>query len=636
MAPKGLKVGEILLAQGLIDEDQLEHALEEHRRTGLVLGKIIVRLGMVDEDTMSSILGDQIVLKQRKKLGEILLDQGTVTQEDIDEALALQKESGGTKKIGQCLVEQKKITEESLLNVLSAQLEIPQVRLANYNFDHSIVALITGEMARNHKVVPLYARDKTLTIAMSDPTDMRTIDFLRFKTQYNIEPVIATESDIAKSIHDLYGVASQSVDALIEEEKKAQARQDKAIEEPEEETLDYASEEGRKIVQIVNSIISEAVNGGASDIHLEPSDNHLRLRFRTDGELSVRSTIPHTISNAVISRFKIMANMDIAEKRKPQDGRITIRVGRNREVDLRVSSFPVTSRKRGVMEKVVTRILDPEKNQFGLDDMGINPKTLSWLREGIRLPNGIILVTGPTGSGKSTTLYACIREINNTAVNISTMEDPVELNLDGVNQGQINNAAGFTFAAGMRALLRQDPDIILLGEMRDHETASIAVEAALTGHLVLSTLHTNDSAGAFPRLLEMGLEPYLVTSAVKGVLAQRLVRRVCQSCKEEIEVPAGVKRRLHVAEDAKFFKGMGCPKCENTGKRGRIALLEYLRPDEGFAELVLKRSSSEVLKRHGIDHCGMITLRADGLDKAMRGLVTLEDALAASTADYVD
>ncbi|MBO7130830.1 MAG: Flp pilus assembly complex ATPase component TadA, partial [Fibrobacterales bacterium] len=416
---KGTKVGEILLEQGLIDEDQLQHALNEHRRTGLMLGKVIVRLGFVDEDTMASILGEQISLKQKKRLGDILIEQGIVNQGDVDEALAMQKRTG--QKLGKCLVELNKITGEQLLNVLSAQLDIPQVKLKNYHFDHGAVALITEEMSRTHKVVPLYVRGKTLTIAMVDPTDMRTVDYLRFKTQMNVESVMATEDDINKAIESLYGVQNTGIDELIGE--------DKAAAKPEEtpdanaDDLDFTSEEGRKIVAIVNSIISEAVNGGVSDIHLEPEDNYLRLRYRTDGELSVRSTIPHTLSNAVLSRFKILASMDIAEKRKPQDGRITIKLS-GHEVDLRVSSFPVSLRKRGVMEKIVIRILDPEKNQFSLDDMGMLPVTLKRLRAGIRLPNGIILVTGPTGSGKSTTLYACIREINRPEVNISTMEDP--------------------------------------------------------------------------------------------------------------------------------------------------------------------------------------------------------------------
>ena len=631
MAQKGTKIGEILLAQGLIDEDQLQHAMNEHQRTGLMLGKVIVRLGFVDEETMASILGEQITLKQKKRLGEILLEQKIVKQEDIDEALAMQKRTG--QKIGKCLLELKRVSEEKLLDVLSAQLDIPQVRLKNYHFDHSAVALITEEMARTHKVVPLYVRGKTLTIAMVDPTDMRTVDYIHFKTQMNVDSVITTESDVTKAIESLYGVQNAAIDELIGDDKAAAKSEETP--DADADNMDFSSEEGRKIVAIVNSIISEAVQGGVSDIHLEPEDSYLRLRYRTDGELAVRSTIPHTLSNAILSRFKILANMDIAEKRKPQDGRITIKLS-GHEVDLRVSSFPVSLRKRGVMEKIVIRILDPEKNQFSLDDMGMLPITLKRLRAGIRLPNGIILVTGPTGSGKSTTLYACIREINRPEVNISTMEDPVELNIDGINQGQINNAAGFTFAAGIRSLLRQDPDIMLIGEMRDKETSSMAVEAALTGHLVLSTLHTNDTCGAFPRLLEMGLEPYLVTSAVKGVLAQRLVRRICQVCKKEVEVDEETKRRLHVPLETKFYKGEGCAKCDGTGKKGRVPIIEYLVPDEGFCSLVLKRASGDELKHYALEHCGLVTLRADGLDKASHGICTLEDALAASTADFDD
>lgn len=623
------KIGELLLAQGLIDEDQLDHALNEHKRTGMMLGKIIVRLGFVTEETLTGILGAQIKLKRKKRIGDILIDQGYVTKEEVESALNLQKTSG--KKLGTCLVELNAITETKLLDALSAQLEIPQVKLENFSFDLSAASLIPEEMARTHKVVPLYRRDKVLTIAMVDPTNLRTIDHIKFKTQLEVEPVMSTQRDILSSLESVYGLDNESLSSLLGETDEEL----ETIEDDQDDEIELTDEEGKQVVKIVNSIVNEAIAIGASDIHLEPQETYLQLRYRIDGELVVKPPIPGKLMGQIISRLKILSKMDIAEKRKPLDGRFTIRF-RGKEVDLRVSSFPCMLRKRGVTEKICMRILDPDGNKFGLDDMGFYPRSLEQLRHTINLPNGICLVTGPTGSGKSTTLYACIREINSPQVNISTMEDPVELNLEGVNQGQINKDAGFTFAAGIRALLRQDPDIMLIGEMRDNETAGMAIESALTGHFVLSTLHTNDTCGSFPRLLDMGLEPFLVTSAIKGVLAQRLVRRICKHCKEQVDVEPELKEKLRIDPDSIFYKGAGCEKCEGSGMKGRAPLIEYLVPDEGFRALVLKHATADELKAHAMKECDLYTLRMDGIRKAMEGVTTLEEAMGASSADYED
>lgn len=621
------KIGELLLAQGLIDNDQLEHALSEHKRTGMMLGKIIVRLGFVTEDTLSGILGAQIKLKRKKRIGDILVDQGYVTKEEVNSALDMQKTSG--KKLGACLVESQAITENKLLDALSAQLEIPQVKLENFSFDLQAATLIPEEMARTHKVVPLYRKDKVLTIAMADPTNLRTIDHIKFKTQLEVDPVMSTQKDILSALEGVYGVENETLSALLGDTDDDL----ETVEDDQDDEIELTDEEGRQVVKIVNSIVNEAIATGASDIHLEPQETYLQLRYRIDGELVVKPPIPGKLMGQIISRLKILSKMDIAEKRKPLDGRFTIRY-RGKEVDLRVSSFPCMLRKRGVTEKVCMRILDPDGNKFGLDDMGFFPRSLTQLREIINMPNGICLVTGPTGSGKSTTLYACIREINSPQVNISTMEDPVELNLEGVNQGQINKDAGFTFAAGIRALLRQDPDIMLIGEMRDEETAGMAIESALTGHFVLSTLHTNDTCGAFPRLLDMGLEPFLVTSAIKGVLAQRLVRRICKHCKEPAEVESRIKSKLRIPDDTVFYKGVGCAKCDGVGMKGRAPLIEFLVPDEGFRSLVLKHSTADELKAYALKHLDLYTLRKDGLRKAMDGVTTLEEAMGASTDDY--
>jgi type IV pilus assembly protein PilB len=624
------KIGELLLAQGLIDDDQLSHALNEHKRTGLMLGKIIVRLGFVEEDVMSSILGHQIKLKKSKRLGDILVDQGYITSDQIEKALNRQKDT--SEKLGVCLVKLGFISESKLLDALSAQLEIPQVKLENFNFDLSAATLIPEEMARQHLVAPLYKKGTTLTVAMKDPSNLRTIDHVSFKAGLEVEPVMSTQKDIIEALDKIYGVNNETLSSLL----GVQDTDDlETIEEAEDNEIELTDEEGRQVVKIVNSIVNEAVACGASDIHLEPQETFLQLRYRVDGNLQVKPPIPGRLMGQIISRLKILSKMDIAEKRKPLDGRFTVKF-RGKEVDLRVNSFPSMLRKRGVTEKIVMRILDPEANQFGLDDMGVYPKALMELREKINLPNGIVLVTGPTGSGKSTTLYACVREINDPTKNISTMEDPVELNLDGVNQGQINVDAGFTFAAGIRALLRQDPDIMLLGEMRDQETASMAVEAALTGHLVLSTLHTNDSCGAFPRLLDMGLEPFLVTTAINGILAQRLVRKICKKCKKEVEVDAAVKKRLRIDPDSVFYRGKGCEKCNGSGMKGRAPLIEFLVPNEGFKDLVNKHASADELKRYAMKNCGLWTLRMDGISKAKAGVTTLEEALSASVADYDD
>lgn len=355
------------------------------------------------------------------------------------------------------------------------------------------------------------------------------------------------------------------------------------------------------------------------------------MRYRIDGDLAEKNQIPAKLMPQILSRIKVLSSMDIAEKRKPLDGRFTIR-NNGKEVDLRVNTFPVSLRNRGVTEKIVMRILDPNANNIPLEKMGMAPKMYELFEEAINLPDGIVLVTGPTGSGKSSTLYSCIRKVLTPEVNIVTMEDPVEMNIAGVSQGQINKAAGFTFAAGIRAILRQDPDIIMLGEMRDKETAEMAVQAALTGHLVFSTLHTNDSAGAFTRMLDMGLEPFLVSSCVKAVLAQRLVRRICSKCREEKFYPEDTLVRVGIRPGTRFFHGKGCKTCQGSGYKGRMGIFELLVPDDTLKGMVLARESSDVIKGYAKSK-GLITLRRDGLEKALQGHTTIEQVIAASQAD---
>ena len=639
-----MNLGQLLLRQGVLDEDQLAHAMAEHKRTGLMLSKILVRLGMVSEETLTNILGSQMQSSTKMRIGEMLLAQGYITQEQLDKALETQKTSG--KRLGRTLVDLGYMPEERLIEILSRQFEVPYVKLDNFNIDPNAYTFLPEDMCKQYKVVPLFVQQgeddrrqahSVMTIAMTDPTNMRTISIVKFKVRMDVDIVMASEADVMKAIERVFAGHGESgneesLAELISESKEGEELETVERGQGNSDEPELSDEEGRAVVKIVTTLIHEAIARKASDIHLEPQETFLKLRYRIDGDLQVMSPIPARLMPQILSRIKLLSKMDIAEKRKPLDGRFTVRY-KGSEVDLRVSSFPISLRKRGVCEKIVMRILNPNSGQFPLKDMGFDPRVLKQFIDAINAPNGIVLVTGPTGSGKSTTLYASIREILDSTINISTMEDPVELNIDGVNQGQINNAAGFTFAAGIRALLRQDPDVIMIGEMRDQETSSMAIEAALTGHLVFSTLHTNDAAGAFPRLLEMGLEPFLVSTAIKGVLAQRLVRRICKYCKEPVEISDSLREELHLTPDMQFYHGRGCEKCDGSGYKGRCGIYEFLVPNETVRNLIIKRSSGDVIKRAAMKECGMITLRMDGIQKALDGATTLEQAVGASAAD---
>ena len=634
-------LGQLLVRVNLINEDQLKYAEEEvkfwtQKGKKLTLTQVLLKAEMVKPEQLTDILGVQMQSVTKKRIGEMLLDQGFITQEQLNEALEKQKTSGG-KRLGSILVDLKFIQQDKLMKILCSQFEVPYVKLDAIKLDEKVYEFISEDQCKANKIVPLYVTKdarQALVVAMADPTNVRLRDSIKFKVKRNVDVVMASEQDIKKTIDILFaghGPAEESLAELIgssgDDELETVERGSSTSDEPE-----LSDEEGRQVVKIVTTLIHEAIARHASDIHLEPQETFLKLRYRIDGDLQVMSPIPARLMPQILSRIKLLSKMDIAEKRKPLDGRFTVRY-KGSEVDLRVSSFPISLRKRGVCEKIVMRILDPNSGQFPLREMGFDPRVLKQFIDAINAPNGIVLVTGPTGSGKSTTLYASIREILDSTINISTMEDPVELNIDGVNQGQINNAAGFTFAAGIRALLRQDPDVIMIGEMRDQETSTMAIEAALTGHLVFSTLHTNDAAGAFPRLLEMGLEPFLVSTAIKGVLAQRLVRRICKNCKEPVEISQELRDELHLSPDMQFYHGRGCEKCDGSGFKGRCGIYEFLVPNEAVRNLVIKRASGDEIKREAIKSCEMITLRMDGINKALQGLTTLEQAVGASTAD---
>jgi len=626
------KLGEILIAQGLITNEQLVEALQVHKRTGVSLGTVLVKLGYITEEELTGVLGAQIQLDQKKRIGEVLIDQGLINQEQLN--LGLEEQKHTNLQLGKCLIKLGFISEDKMVDILSAQLDIQHVLLDNFNFNKTLVQLIPEDMARRYKVIPLFEKDGILTVAMADPTNLRTADHLKFKTGKEIEAVIATEKNINAAIERNYSTGMEQMNELLGSVQVEDLDIVKK-EEDEEENEKLTDEEGAQIVKLVNLIITEAVNERASDIHIEPMERMVRLRYRIDGELVERNPIPLQLRAQITSRMKIMAGMDIAERRRPQDGHIQIR-HQGREIDLRVSTFPVMTRSRGVNEKMVLRIIDKNAVQLSLDQLGFLPGMLARFDEIIKTSDGIVLVTGPTGSGKSSTLYAVLQRINNFysgTMNIVTMEDPVEYTLDGITQGQINVKAGFTFADGMRSILRQDPDIIMIGEMRDKETCEMAIQAALTGHLVFSTLHTNDSASAFTRLLDMGLEPFLISSTIRGILAQRLVRRVCSKCKEPYIPDQEMLTQVGLKPGISLYKAKGCHICNNAGYKGRSGIFELLVPDQQGKKIVLERGSSDEIKAYLQKRGGFDTLRRDGLRKVVEGMTTLEQVLGVTQND---
>jgi type IV pilus assembly protein PilB len=489
-------------------------------------------------------------------------------------------------------------------------------------------------MARRYKVIALFEKDGALTVAMADPTNLRNTDHIKFKTGKEIEPVIASEKSVLAAIDKCYASGVEQISELL---GSVTVEDLDLVKHDEDEEADggITDEEGKQIVKLVNLIITQAVMENASDIHIEPMDAYVRLRYRIDGELEEKNPIPLQLRAQITSRLKIMAGMDIAEKRRPQDGHIEIR-HQNRNIDFRVSTFPVMTRNRGVNEKMVLRIIDQQAHQLTLDQLGFLPHMLKQFDDIVRQSDGIVLVTGPTGSGKSSTLYAALGRVNTfyeNKKNIVTMEDPVEFVLEGINQGQINVKAGFNFDDGMRSILRQDPDIVMVGEMRDKQTCEMAIQAALTGHLVHSTLHTNDSASAFTRMLDMGLEPFLICSTVRGVLAQRLIRKVCPKCKEPHHEDPEVLEKLGLKPDIVLYKGKGCHTCNNTGYKGRSGMFELLVPDSTVKKMILERRSSDEIKEYCVARGGFDTLRKDGLRKCAEGITTLEQVLGASQSD---
>ncbi|ACY17318.1 type IV-A pilus assembly ATPase PilB [Haliangium ochraceum] len=561
------RIGELLVREKMITSDQLREAQSEAQRSGLRLGSALANLGIVDDDQLSKFVASQYGLKT--------------------------------------------------------------VNLNSYTLDPELLKLIPKDVAQRHQVVPLERAGSNLTVAMSDPSNIYAIDELKFLTQYNIRPVVASENaiegaiqryyDKGPNLHEMIGDLDEDVDFAAADEESVNI-------------VDLENQAGEApVVKLCNAILLSAIKKGASDIHVEPYEKSFRVRFRIDGILHEEMNPPLRLRNAITSRLKIMSSLDIAERRLPQDGRIKLKIGKDREMDFRVSCLPTL-----FGEKIVLRLLDRSNLQLDMTRLGFEPEPLSYFKKAIHLPYGMVLVTGPTGSGKTTTLYSALSELNTTESNISTAEDPVEFNLPGINQVQMHEDIGLNFATSLRSFLRQDPNIIMVGEIRDFETAEIAVKAALTGHMVLSTLHTNDAPSTVSRLLNMGVEPFLVTASVNLVLAQRLARRICVECKEETEKHPEALRDVGMSEDmiaaCKPMVGRGCSFCGETGYRGRVALYEVMPFTDDLKELVLQNASAAEIKMEMI-RGGVQTLRMAGLNKIMEGMTTPEEVMRTTVAD---
>jgi type IV pilus assembly protein PilB len=605
------------------------------------------------------------------KLGDLLLKQKLITPQQLETALKLQREEGG--KIGEALVRVGAVSEADITETLSQQFGVPSIDLAHFEIDPGVIKVVPGEVARKYGVLPVNKTGATLTIAMGDPTNVFAMDDIKFMTGYNVEPVVASEIALRKAIDKHYGtprsvvlkekakstgtptytggdtglddvMASSALtmddmasvglgeinmDEITGLDTGADVDVVRGEEGQEIDLSDLAkSSESAPIIKVSNLILIEALKAGASDIHVEPYEKEFRVRFRIDGILHNIMALPMRTRDPLISRLKIMAKLDISEKRLPQDGRIKIRLRveeRSRDLDLRVSSVPTH-----FGEKVVMRLLDKTKLQLDMTQLGFDQEPLRRFKDAIDRPYGIVLVTGPTGSGKTNTLYSAIAALNDPTVNIMTAEDPIEFNLAGINQVQMKEQIGLTFASALRSFLRQDPDIILVGEIRDFETAEIAVKAALTGHLVLSTLHTNDAPSTINRLMNMGIEPFLVATSVNCIAAQRLVRRICTQCPEEMETPPQMLIQVGFAPDEvktlKVKRGRGCDRCNNTGYKGRVGLFEVLAFTDEIRDMILSGASSIELKRKAIEE-GMVSLRMSGLQKIREGLTTLDEVL---------
>ncbi len=562
------------------------------------------------------------------RLGELLVSNGLITPQQLEEALQEQKISGN--KLGSSLVKLGFISEKNLVSFLSRHYGVPAIDLNEVQIDPEAMKMISADVIFKYQAIPIKRIGSTLRVAMSDPSNILAIDDIKFLAGCHVEVFVSTESAIRMAI-DRFSDPSQSLSDImdtIEEGERMELLDDS--EDIDVSELQQASQDA-PVIKLVNLILNEAIKRQASDIHIEPYERVFRVRLRIDGVLYEFMKPPMKLKNAIISRVKIMSRMDIAERRLPQDGRIKVKLGKEKEMDFRVSVLPTL-----FGEKVVLRLLDKSTLQLDMTKLGFEEKPLQEFKEAIHKPFGMVLVTGPTGSGKTTSLYSALTELNQITDNISTAEDPVEYNLMGINQVQIHEEIGLSFANCLRSFLRQDPDIIMVGEIRDFETAEIAIKAALTGHLVLSTLHTNDAPSTISRLLNMGIEPFLVASAVNLIVAQRLARKICDSCRGVVQVSPQMLLNLGVAPEElhgfSSYKGSGCPRCNHTGYKGRVALYEVLPVREEIRELILQGASAGEIKKGAIQF-GMKTLRQAALQKLREGITTVEEVLKTTVED---
>jgi type IV pilus assembly protein PilB len=562
------------------------------------------------------------------RLGELLVRENLITVQALRKAQEEQQKNGS--RIGTALIKTGAIEESKLTDFLSKQYGVPAINLKDFDIDPEIIKLVPKEVAEKHLVIPVNRAGPSLIVAMCDPSNIYAVDDLKFLTGYNIESVVASEISIREAIERYYAEKGPSLDDIVGEV----AADDIEVAKEEDENIEEMAKaaDDAPVVKLVNLILMDAIKKRASDIHVEPYEKDFRVRFRIDGALYEVMRPPMKLRNAITSRLKIMAELDISERRLPQDGRIKIKLGQGKEMDFRVSVCPTL-----FGEKVVMRLLDKSNLQLDMTKLGFDPQPLAWFKEAIERPYGMVLVTGPTGSGKTTTLYSALSSLNQIDTNISTAEDPVEFNFAGINQVQMHEDIGLNFAAALRSFLRQDPDIIMIGEIRDFETGEIAVKAALTGHLVLSTLHTNDAPGTVSRLLNMGIEPFLVVASLNLILAQRLCRRLCKECKrpatnvdEKALIDAGVPPEK--IGSFTMYEKVGCRECNDRGYRGRVAVYEVMPFWDGLKELVINGASTGELKQEAI-RLGMSSLRMSALAKMMDGVTTLEEVVGNTAPD---
>ena len=563
----------------------------------------------------------RLTVENKTQLGQLLLSRGTVTAEQIEKALSEQKDKGHRKLLGELLVEMGYCTENQIASALAEAYSVPYAQVNPKICDAKALEILPREFLEEHIVLPLFKVYDVLTVAVSEPTNVFLIDEIEHISGCKVQIVCATTKDIKATLQTYLPAANVFViDDIIDDEGLEDFS---LIENIAQDITNLEEIAGQSpVVKLVNYLIYNAVRENASDIHIEADDKKLRVRYRVDGKLYEKMHPPYQMHSAVVSRIKIMAELDIAQRRLPQDGGIHVLL-EGRPIDLRVSTMP-----SNFGEKVVIRIINAQKILFNFESLGFTVENLKKFREVIQSPNGMVLVTGPTGSGKNTTLYAALTELNTEEVNICTVEDPIECNIAGINQFQVNQTAGFQFSTALRSLLRQDPDIIMVGEIRDEDTADIAVQAALTGHLIFSTLHTNDAIGALTRLLDLKVAPYLVGASLIGVLAQRLVRKICPNCKSEYEPSSGIRKvveKLNI-EISKYYRGVGCKKCRNTGYVGRIAIHELFVPDKEITEMIDDRVDLKKLRDRALKG-GMTTLRVDGLEKVKAEIVSVEEVL---------